>query len=158
MIYADPAVPVLPIHNQLIHCRWSGEGCWIPFGDLVPDTGYENHTSHPAPGDVIVYPGGFSECEILLAYGGVAFSSKLGPLAGNHFATITAVRDGSDVRAALREMGHRVLWSGAQDTSSRSGYSRGCGQASDAPGRQSVAAAQSSAPAIRMSNTGSLTS
>ena len=105
---------MLPIRNQLIHCRWSGEGCWIPFGDVVLDTGYENHTSHPAPGELIVYPGGYSECEILLAYGGVAFSSKLGQLAGNHFATIASVSDGSDLRSALREMGHRVLWSGAQ--------------------------------------------
>ena len=31
---------------------------------------YENHTSHPAPGQVILYPGGISETEILLVYGG----------------------------------------------------------------------------------------
>jgi hypothetical protein len=106
---------ILPLRNKLIHCRWSGEGCWIPFGDQVVDVAWENHTSHPAPGELIIYPGGFSECEILVAYGGVAFSSKLGPLAGNHFASISAVADGSDLRATLREMGRRVLWDGAQD-------------------------------------------
>ena len=28
---------LLPIRAQLIHCRWSGESTWIPFGDLRPD-------------------------------------------------------------------------------------------------------------------------
>ncbi len=50
---------------------------------------YENHTSFPAPGQVILYPGGLSETEILLAYGGVRFASKVGQLAGNHFLTLT---------------------------------------------------------------------
>ena len=100
---------LLPIRSQLIHCRWSGEGCWIPFGDAHLDVPFENATSHPAPGEIIVYPGGISECEILVAYGGVDFSSKVGQLAGNHFATITDGRD------QLPEMGRRVLWQGAQD-------------------------------------------
>ena len=100
---------LLPIRSRLIHCRWSGEGCWIPFGDMDLGVGYENHTSHPALGDMIVYTGNLSECEILVAYGAVMFSSKLGQLAGNHFATI------GEGRAALREMGRRVLWEGAQE-------------------------------------------
>lgn len=100
---------LLPIRNSLIHCRWSGEGCWIPFGELDVGVGYENHTSHPAPGDVIIYTGSLSECEILIAYGAVMFSSKLGQLAGNHFATITEGRE------QLKEMGRRVLWDGAQE-------------------------------------------
>jgi hypothetical protein len=100
---------LLPIHDKLIHCRWSGEGCWIPFGDERLGVGYENHTSHPAPGEIIVYTGDISEAEILIAYGAVDFSSKLGQLAGNHFATITKGRE------QLKEMGRRVLWQGAQD-------------------------------------------
>ena len=100
---------LLPLERQLVHCRWSGEGCWIPFGDLHVGVGYENHTSHPAPGDIIIYTGSLSECEILIAYGAAMFSSKLGQLAGNHFATIT------DGREQLAEMGRRVLWQGAQD-------------------------------------------
>ena len=31
---------------------------------------FENHTSHPAPGEILLYPGGFSETEILFPYGG----------------------------------------------------------------------------------------
>ena len=99
----------LPLRSKLIHCKWSGEGCWIPFGDDKLAVGYENHTSHPAPGDIIVYTGELSEGEILIAYGGVTFSSKLGQLAGNHFATIV------DGREQLAEMGRRTLWQGAQD-------------------------------------------
>ena len=106
---ADAVRRLLPIRNKLIHCRWSGEGCWIPFGDLDVGVGYENHTSHPAPGQIIIYTGSLSECEILIAYGGVAFSSKVGQLAGNHFATIT------DGHQQLAEMGRRVLWQGAQE-------------------------------------------
>ena len=100
--------PWLPIRAQLIHCKWSGEGTWIPFGDQRPEVGYENHTSHPAPGQLIIYTGDLSECEILLAYGACDFSSKLGQLAGNHFATIVSGAE------QLPEMGRRVLWEGAQ--------------------------------------------
>jgi hypothetical protein len=102
---------LLPLRSRLIHCRWSGEGCWIPFGEDFLDLPPENATSHPAPGEIIVYPGGISECEILVAYGSVDFSSKVGQLWGNHFATITEGRE------QLPEMGRRVLWDGAQPVS-----------------------------------------
>ena len=78
----------LPFGSKLVHVRWSGEGVWIPLGDLDFGIGYENHTSYPAPGQMILYPGGVSETEILLAYGAVHFASKMGQLAGNHFLTI----------------------------------------------------------------------
>jgi hypothetical protein len=102
-------VRALPYVQKIIHVRWSGEGCWIPLGDFDFGLGYENHTSHPAPGEIILYPGGISETEILLAYGAVSFSSKVGPLAGNHFLTITKGRE------HLRELGKLCLWQGAQD-------------------------------------------
>jgi predicted GTPase len=57
---------------------------------------------------VLLYPGGISETEILLAYGAVQFASKVGVLAGNHFLTVV---DGSENLAAL---GRKVLWEGAQ--------------------------------------------
>ena len=40
---------LLPYRQKIIHVRWSGEGCWIPLGDLDLGLGYENHTSHPGP-------------------------------------------------------------------------------------------------------------
>lgn len=80
----------MPYDSKVVHVRWSGEGVWIPLGDEDFGLGYENHTSYPAPGQMILYPGGISETEILLAYGGVHFASKLGQLAGNHFLTLTS--------------------------------------------------------------------
>jgi hypothetical protein len=99
---------LLPYESQIVHVRWSGEGVWVPLGDTDFGVDYENHTSHPAPGHVILYPGGISETEILLAYGGVAFASKMGQLAGNHFITLTSGLEN------LMAMGNKVLWEGAQ--------------------------------------------
>ena len=98
----------LPFDSQAIHVRWSGEGIWMPLGDLDFGVSYENHTSYPAPGQIILYPGGISETEILLAYGGVRFASKMGQLAGNHFITLTSGLE------RLAELGNTVLWKGAQ--------------------------------------------
>lgn len=100
---------LLPLESRIIHVRWSGEAGWIPFGDLDLALGPENATSYPAPGELVLYPGGVSETEILLAYGSVSFASKAGPLAGNHFATII---EGEE---SLRELGRRMLWDGAQE-------------------------------------------
>ena len=68
----------VPYSNRIIHVRWSGEACWIPMGDFDLGLGFENATSYPAPGQVIVYPGGVSETEILIAYGPTCFASKAG--------------------------------------------------------------------------------
>jgi hypothetical protein len=100
---------MLPLESRVIHVRWSGEGAWIPMGDLDVGIGPENATRYPSPGELILYPGGVSETELLLAYGYVAFASKAGALAGNHFATIV---DGNE---KLRELGRKVLWEGAQE-------------------------------------------
>jgi uncharacterized protein DUF3830 len=100
---------MLPLKTQIIQARWSGEAAWIPFGDLALDIGYENHTSHPAPGHLLLYPGGISETEILFPYGSTLFASKAGQLAGNHFATVF---EGNE---QLGELGRIILWKGAQD-------------------------------------------
>ncbi|MGH2402393.1 MAG: DUF3830 family protein [Candidatus Limnocylindria bacterium] len=104
--------PWLPIRSRLIHCKWSGESTWIPFGEERPDVGFENHTSHPAPGDLLIYTGEISECEILFPYGACSFSSRVGQLAGNHFATLVPDEGWLD---RLREVGRRVLWEGSQE-------------------------------------------
>ncbi len=100
---------LLPFRNKLIHARWSGEAAWIPLGNFDLSLSFENHTSHPAPGQILFYPGGFSETEILFPYGGACFASKVGQLAGNHFLTVTTGI------TQLPEMGQLVLWQGAQD-------------------------------------------
>lgn len=100
---------LMPWRQQLIHVRWSGEGCWIPLGDLAFGVEFENATSHPRPGQFLLYPGGVSETEILLAYGPVCFASKAGQLAGNPFLTIVTDLD------RLAEIGREVLWRGARD-------------------------------------------
>ena len=100
---------VLPYRERIIHVRWSGEACWIPLGNLDSGLGYENATSYPAPGQVLLYPAGISETEILIAYGAVRFASKAGQLAGNPFLTIV---DGLE---NLRPLGELTLWHGAQD-------------------------------------------
>ena len=99
---------LLPYEERIIHVRWSGEACWIPLGELDLGLGYENHTSFPAPGQILLYPGGISETEILLAYGSVRFASKVGQLAGSHFLTVT---EGLE---HLTPLGKMTLWQGAQ--------------------------------------------
>ena len=100
---------LLPFENKLVQARWSGEAAWSPLGDLDLSLSFENHTSFPAPGEILLYPGGYSETEILFPYGGTRFASIVGQLAGNHFLTITEGRE------HLRELGRLVLWEGAQD-------------------------------------------
>ena len=100
---------LLPYRERLIHVRWSGEACWIPLSDTAFGVGYENATSYPAPGQILLHPGGVSETEILLGYGAARFASKVGQLAGNHFLTIT------EGLADLPALGRKVLWEGAQE-------------------------------------------
>ena len=99
---------LLPLDSRIIHCRWSGESNWIPFGELDVGIGPENATSYPSPGELLLYPGGVSETELLFPYGHCCFASKAGQLAGNHFATLVEGHE------HLRELGRRTLWEGAQ--------------------------------------------
>ncbi|HEY7417995.1 MAG TPA: DUF3830 family protein [Ktedonobacteraceae bacterium] len=100
---------LLPFRNKIIQARWSGEAAWIPLGEFDMGVGFENHTSYPGAGQILLYPGGYSETEILFPYGYTSFASKMGQLAGNHFLTIITGME------HLRELGHRVLWEGAQE-------------------------------------------
>lgn len=100
---------MLPLRSRFIHVRWSGEGIWIPYGDLRTGLAYENHTSHPAAGEMLLYPGGISEMEIIMSYGRCCFASQHGQLSGNHFLTVTEGLED------LYDFGRKVLWDGAQD-------------------------------------------
>jgi hypothetical protein len=88
--------------------RWSGEAVWVPMGEMDLGLPPENATAYPSPGQILLYPGGISETEILIAYGATHFASKAGTLAGNHVLTITAGAE------HLRTLGVRALWHGAQ--------------------------------------------
>jgi hypothetical protein len=101
--------PLLPLDGRLVQARWSGEAAWVPLGlELELGLNSENATTYPAPGELLLYPGGLSEVEILFPYGATNFASKMGQLAGNHFATIESGRE------RLAELGNAVLWEGAQ--------------------------------------------
>ena len=100
---------MLPIKETFIHVRWSGEGIWIPYGDERTGLDYENHTSHPAAGEMLLYPGGISEMEIIMSYGRCMFASQHGQLSGNHFLTIIEGLDD------LYDFGRKILYDGAQD-------------------------------------------
>jgi hypothetical protein len=104
---------ILPFEDRIIHCRWSGESNWIPWGDRELGIGTENATSYPAPGQLLLYPGGISETELLFPYGHCCFASKAGQLAGNHFATLVEGHE------HLAELGRLTLWEGAQPISFR---------------------------------------
>jgi hypothetical protein len=100
---------LLPLESKLVQARWSGESAWVPLGwELDLGLGPENATSYPARGELLLYPGGLSEVEILFPYGATCFASKMGQLTGNHVATI--VEGGEQ----LPELGRVVLWDGAQ--------------------------------------------
>ena len=99
---------LLPYTEHLLHCRWSGEGCWIPLGDLDIGVTSENSKSAPNAGELLWYPGGISETELLFPYGRVEFACRDGSLSGNHFLTIV---EGLD---KLNEIGYRALHHGAQ--------------------------------------------
>jgi hypothetical protein len=100
---------LLPYRQKIIHVRWSGESCWIPLGDYDLGVGFEDATSVPQAGEILFYPGGYSETEILFPYSGTIFASKLGQLAGNHFLTVVEGNEN------LRDLGELTLWEGAQD-------------------------------------------
>jgi Protein of unknown function (DUF3830) len=100
---------LLPLQSRIVQARWSGQSAWIPFGELDVGVGPENATTYPAPGELLLYPGGVSETELLFPYGPTCFASKAGQLAGNHFATIV---EGAE---QLPDLGELVLWHGAQE-------------------------------------------
>jgi hypothetical protein len=104
---------ILPFDERIIHCRWSGESNWIPWGDRELGIGPENATSYPHPGELALYPGGQSETELLFPYGYCNFASKAGQLWANHFATVVEGKE------HLKELGRRTLWEGVQPISFR---------------------------------------
>jgi hypothetical protein len=98
---------LLPLAGEIIHARWSGEAAWLPLGDLQVARVAENEKSEPNAGELLLYPGGVSETEILIPYGLTRFACNAGALAGNHFATIADA-------GRLAAIGTALLRTGAQ--------------------------------------------
>jgi hypothetical protein len=99
---------LLPFKQNLLHVRWSGESTWVPLGNLDVGVPPENATVYPLPGEILLYPGGLSESEVLIPYGRTQFGSKAGLLAGNHFLTVVSGNE------HLPDLGRLTLWEGAQ--------------------------------------------
>src|SRR5437763_17005797 len=74
---------LLPLESKLIHARWSGDACWIPFGVLDVPIGPENETAYPGPGKLLPFPSGVSDMELLFPYEPTQFASTAGGLARN---------------------------------------------------------------------------
>ena len=102
------AVPQLGRH-LLIQARWSGEAGWAPLGNFSLNTTVESGTSLPAPGQLLFYPHGISETEILFPFGVARFGSKFGPLIGSPFLTIVQGQE------QYLEMARRLEYDGAQE-------------------------------------------
>jgi len=104
----DALLRLVPLSGSLLQARWSGESAWMPLGNLETGVTEENATDRPEPGQLLLYPHGVSETEILFPYGKTIFASKFGILRGNHVMTIVTGQD------QLAELGRRVVWEGAQ--------------------------------------------
>jgi hypothetical protein len=100
---------LLPFKNKLIQARWSGESAWIPMGELNLGIAEENATSTPEVGEILLYPNGISETEILFPYGKTIFACRDGKLKGNLFLKI------HNRSEDLKKIGQLVLLEGAQE-------------------------------------------
>ena len=101
---------LLPYAGKLIHARWSGEALWAPLASVFPaarSLPAEDPTSHPAPGQILLYAGGPSEPELYFPYGANRFACKFGPLRGE---PVLCIEDRLERLAAL---GHEASWKGA---------------------------------------------
>lgn len=97
---------LLPLRGKVLQARWSGQAIWMPLHGLEASVPEENLTNRPAPGEVLFYPEGVSDCEILIPYGVTIFGSRFGPLSGNHFLTLDIAAD------ELKAIGSRVWHEG----------------------------------------------
>lgn len=98
----------LPWSSTLLQARWSGEAGWIPMGNNSWARKAENATSTPVAGQLLYYPHGISETEILFPFGVSRFGSKFGPLLGSPFLNIVDGQQNYD------DLAHRLEWNGAQ--------------------------------------------
>lgn len=100
----------LPFEAPMIQVAWSGAALMTDLHNTGRNVPFENATSYPLPGQVVMYPGDKkgNTGEFYLPYGGNRFACPRGQLAGNCFLMI---EEGAD---QLEEYGKKVRWEGAQ--------------------------------------------
>jgi hypothetical protein len=69
-----------PFKMKILHCRSSGEACWVPLGKWEATLDAENQTSHPAPGQILLYASGSSKPELLSPMEHVPLVARSGSL------------------------------------------------------------------------------
>ena len=101
---------MLPYKERIIHVRWSGEGCWIPLGDL--DLGLAVREPHQLSGAGRDHPLSrrLQRDRDSARLWRRAFCEQSRPARRQPFS------DGRSKAATnLRPLGEHVLWHGAQD-------------------------------------------
>lgn len=101
----------LPFEVRVVQAAWSGMAVFADLGGAGRDVPFENITSYPAAGAVLMYPGNAqgNAGEIYIPYGANKFACPIGQIAGSHFLTLDASAE------TLRDFGQTVRYSGAQD-------------------------------------------
>src|SRR5271156_6932068 len=79
----------LPIESSIVHVPAAAKRCGFRLAIMISALASKTIEAIRRR-DRSPYPGGIGETEILLAYGGVPFASKLGQVAGKHFITLTS--------------------------------------------------------------------
>lgn len=101
----------LPFRTHISQGRWSGKAVFIRLGATAAELDYENATSYPQNGEIVLYPGDTVRGggEIYMPYGPNEFSCEYGKIAGNRFLSIIENKD------SLSRFGELVHWGGAQE-------------------------------------------
>ena len=100
----------LPFEVRVVQAVWSGMAVFADLAGAAHDVPFENITSYPATGSILLYPGNAqgNAGEIYIPYGGNKFCCPIGQIAGNHFMTLTASME------TLRDFGRLVRYGGEQ--------------------------------------------
>lgn len=101
----------LPFEVRVVQAAWSGMAVFADLAGAGRDVPFENITSYPAAGCVLMYPGNAqgNAGEIYIPYGANRFACPIGQIAGSHFLTLDASAE------TMRDFGHMIRHGGAQN-------------------------------------------